>query len=122
MDSSSPQPPPDIDPSLLLSIEEHATDLARQAGALLLDFFGRNLHVEYKSAGHQDPVTEADRKADELLIAGIQGKFPRHGILTEETPESQGMEGDYVWVVDPLDGTTNFINRYPFFGVSIGVL
>lgn len=122
MDASGSQPLPDIDPSLLLSIEEHAIRLAREAGALLLDSFQQEHQVEYKSSGHQDPVTEVDRNADELLTAGIQRQFPQHGILSEETPEPHGVDRDFLWVVDPLDGTANFVNRYPFFGVSIGVL
>ena len=87
-----------------------------------MDFFQRKPHVEYKSSGHQDPVTEADRSANDLVTAGIQRHFPQHGILSEETPEPYGVDRDYLWVVDPLDGTTNFVNRYPLFGVSIGVL
>ena len=122
MAASDPQPLLEIDPSILLSLEEHATTLARQAGALLLDLFQQELHVEYKSEGQRDPVTEADRKAEELLTSGIRQHFPQHGILSEETPEPYGIERDFVWVLDPLDGTTNFMNRYPFFGVSIGVL
>ena len=122
MAASGPQPLLKVDPSLLLSLEEHATTLARQAGTLLLDLFQRKLLVEYKSKGQRDPVTEADRKAEELLTAGIQQHFPQHGILSEETQEPYGIKRDFVWVVDPLDGTTNFMNRYPFFGVSIGVL
>lgn len=122
MDASGSQPLLEIDPSILLSMEEHATRLAREAGGLLLDLFGQRLHVEYKSRGHQDPVTEADRNAEELLTAGIQRHFPQHAILSEETPDPRGVERDFVWVMDPLDGTTNFVNRYPLFGVSIGVL
>ena len=115
-------PLPEIDTSLLLSMEEHATRLAREAGALLLELFQQELQVEYKSKGHQDPVTEADRSAEALLMAGIQRQFPQHGILSEETPEPEGVERDFLWVLDPLDGTTNFVNRFPFFGVSVGVL
>ena len=120
-DSGSPTHP-EVEPSLLLSLEEHAVALARQAGALLLDLFHQTLQIEYKSKGDRDPVTDADRKAEELLITGIRGRFPNHGILSEEMPEPQGMDRDILWVLDPLDGTTNFMNGYPFFSVSIGVL
>ena len=111
-----------LDPSLLADIESHATKLARGAGALLLDYFQRDLSVEYKSKDNQDPVTEADRGAESLLMEGITARFPDHGILSEETQETTHADGDFLWVLDPLDGTTNFINRYPCFGVSIGVL
>lgn len=116
------QPRPDVDPELLRAVEEHAVHLAREAGALLLDSFQRDHQVEYKSEGNRDPVTEADKQAEELLTAGIRDRFPDHGILGEETAESQGLDKDFVWVLDPLDGTYNYLNRYPFFGVSVGVL
>ena len=122
MAESSVEPSLDIDPSLLIDIEKHAVSLATEAGTLLLDYFQRKLQVEFKSKGQRDPVTEADKKAEELIITGIQRHFPQHGILSEETPETQTPGSDFLWVVDPLDGTTNFVNRYPFFGVSLGIL
>ncbi len=122
MADSSIQPSQNIDPSLLIEIENTATSLAAEAGTLLLDYFQRKLQVEFKSKNQRDPVTEADKKAEELLITGIQRHFPQHGILSEETPETHAPGSDFLWVVDPLDGTNNFINRYPSFGVSVGVL
>ncbi len=122
MVDSGIQPSLDIDPSLLIDIEKHAVSLAAEAGTLLLDYFQRKLQVEFKSKGQRDPVTEADKKAEEIIVTGIQSRFPQHGILSEETPETQAPDSDFLWVVDPLDGTNNFINRYPFFGVSLGVL
>ena len=122
MDQPGDSPPPGVEPSLLEELESHATKLAREAGALLLDYFQKDLQVEYKSKGHQDPVTEADRRAEALLIDGIAARFPHHGILSEERPETIRADADFLWVLDPLDGTTNFLNRYPCFGVSVGVL
>ena len=122
MDQSGNALPPGLEPSLLEELETHATKLAREAGALLLDYFQQDLRVEYKSKGHQDPVTEADRASEALLIDGIAARFPNHGILSEERPETIGADADLLWVLDPLDGTTNFVNRYPCFGVSVGVL
>lgn len=116
------RPHVDVDPEFLRAVEDHAVRLAREAGTLLLDSFQRDHQVEYKSEGNRDPVTEADKQAEELLTAGIRDRFPGHGILGEESPESQGLDNDFVWVLDPLDGTYNFLNRYPFFGVSVGVL
>ncbi|MBI4201078.1 MAG: hypothetical protein HY531_02165 [Chloroflexi bacterium] len=110
------------DPALLLSLEQEAVKLASEAGALLLDSFHKQLTVEYKADGHRDPVTEVDRNAEALITAGIRRRFPEHGILAEEMPQALGLDRDFLWVVDPLDGTTNFINRYPLVGVSIGVL
>lgn len=122
MGRSGLQSPPDLDPLLLLAIEEHAIALAREAGSFLLEAFQHKLQVEYKSKGQQDPVTDADRKAEQLIMAGIRRRFPDHGILSEETVEPRPAEQDILWVIDPLDGTNNFINRYPFFAVSLGVV
>ena len=109
-------------PNLLKDIESNAKDLAWAAGKLLLTHFNKHLSVEYKSKGNQDPVTEADRNAERLLIDEITARFPSHGILSEETLGITRSQGEFLWVLDPLDGTTNFINGYPCFGVSIGVL
>ncbi len=111
-----------VEPGLLQTFEEHAVRFARETGELLLGYFQSQLKVEYKSEGYQDPVSEADRAAEALLIERIGASFPDHGILSEETPESQGLDRDFLWVLDPLDGTTNFVNRFPLFGVSVGLL
>ena len=107
---------------MLCSLEEHASWLAQEAGTLLLGLFNQNLHIEYKSAGYRDPVSNADKAAEQLLISHIQNNFPKHGILSEETEDSLIMDCDFLWVLDPLDGTTNYVNHYPFFGVSLGIL
>lgn len=111
-----------VDSALLFSIEEHAINLARQSGTMLLGLFGQKLDIDYKSKGNSDPVTGADLQAQEFLIKGIRSKFPCHGILSEEMSEPHGLDHDFLWVIDPLDGTVNFINGYPMFGISIGVL
>ena len=122
MNTPGSDPVPVLDASLLISIEEHATALARRAGSLLMELFQRDLQVQYKSEGKKDPVTNADKQAETLVMEGIRGKYPNHGILSEETPDTQANNSDFLWVIDPLDGTSNYINRYPFFSVSIGVL
>ncbi len=122
MNTSGPDTVQVLDASLLSSIEEHATALARRAGSLLMELFQRDLQVQYKSEGQKDPVTNADKQAETLVMDGIREKFPDHAILSEETPDAQAQDSDFFWVVDPLDGTSNYINRYPFFSVSIGVL
>ncbi|PKB68608.1 MAG: hypothetical protein BZY82_00020 [SAR202 cluster bacterium Io17-Chloro-G3] len=112
----------DLPVTLLEDVERHAKNLAWAAGKLLLTHFSKHLAVEYKSKGNQDPVTEADRNTERLLIDEITARFPDHGILSEETLGITRSQGELLWVLDPLDGTTNFINGYPCFGVSIGVL
>ena len=112
----------EIDPELLSSIEEHAVSLAASAGELLLDYFHSDLKVEYKSEGSRSPVSDADKGAEQLIVEGIRSRFPDHGILSEETPPAEDLDRDFVWVIDPLDGTTNFVNGLPVFASSIGVL
>ena len=112
----------EIDPDLLSSIEEHAVSLAASAGELLLDYFHRDMKVEYKSEGSRSPVSDADKGAEQLIVDGIRSRFPGHGVLSEETPPAEDLDRDFVWVIDPLDGTTNFVNGLPVFASSIGVL
>lgn len=104
------------DPALFAEIEESAATWAREAGHLLLARFRTALAVEYKSKGRQDPVTEADREAERFLHTAIHARFPDHGVLGEEGAEAaQG--APFVWVLDPLDGTTNYINGLPLWCV-----
>ncbi len=112
----------EIDPDLLSSIEEHAVSLAASAGELLLEYFHGDLKVEYKSEGARSPVSDADKGAEKLIVDGIRSRFPSHGILSEETPPAEDLDRTFVWVIDPLDGTTNFVNGLPVFASSIGVL
>ncbi|MBI4340082.1 MAG: inositol monophosphatase [Chloroflexi bacterium] len=120
--AGSPSPLSSPDPALLCAIEEHAAHLAQEAGSLLMGYFQHPLEVAYKSKGHGDPVSDADRQAEALLVRGIKERFSGHGILSEETPDPEGEDRDFLWVLDPLDGTTNFVNGFPFFAVSVGVL
>lgn len=114
----------------LAEIEEHATKIAGEAGALLLDVFrasssvssGGTLEVEYKDKHQRDPVSEADRSAEQHLRSTILTRFPDHAVLGEEGEDSGSDAAEYVWVLDPLDGTTNFVNGLPLFTVSVGVL
>lgn len=111
--------PPNV--ALLTEIEDAAVQWAREAGQLLLARFRTGLSVEYKSKGRQDPVTEADREAERYLHQQIHARFPDHGVLGEEGAERPHGE-PFLWVLDPLDGTTNFINGLPLWCVSVGVL
>jgi myo-inositol-1(or 4)-monophosphatase len=97
-----------------------ASEIARSAGSLLLEYFARGVKTEYKGVGTVDVVTEADRAAEKLIVGGLGKAFPNHGILGEEGARSQGA-GEYLWYVDPLDGTTNFAHGFPVFCVSMGL-
>ena len=94
------------------------TTIAREAGALLIQYFHQGLKIEYK--GDADLVTAADRASEALIRERIKKSFPSHDVLGEE----QGLNdqgGDYRWYVDPLDGTTNFAHGYPVFCVSMAL-
>jgi myo-inositol-1(or 4)-monophosphatase len=106
----------------LIEIENNAVELARGAGAILLKYFEGPLKVDYKSANNRNPVTDADHASDAYLHAEIAKRFPSHGIVSEETDPADDSATDIVWVIDPLDGTSNFLNGLPLFGVLIAVL
>ena len=97
---------------------ETAIDLARAAGDILNHYAGRDKLVQFK--GHANLVTVADKESEELVIGGILSRYPSHSILAEESGATQ--PGAAVqWIIDPLDGTTNYAHGYPFYCVSIGV-
>ncbi|MEE8418708.1 MAG: inositol monophosphatase [Dehalococcoidales bacterium] len=111
-----------MDISLLEEIEAQAVDMAREAGQILLEHFNKPIEVRFKGKENSDPVTTADHRSEEYLKTAIRKKFPRHGILSEEGGVLYKSDSPFVWVLDPLDGTTNFINGLPLFASSIGVL
>jgi len=97
-----------------------ASEIARRAGALLMEYFVRGVKTEYKGAGTVDVVTDADRASEKLIVESLRKYFPNHGIVGEEGSRSQS-EGECLWYVDPLDGTTNFAHGFPVFCVSMGL-
>lgn len=94
-----------------------ATEIAREAGTILLQHLGR-VAIEYK--GGVDLVTAADRASEAFIVERLRQLFPTHSIVAEEGGGSEASSG-YRWYVDPLDGTTNFAHRIPFFAVSLGL-
>ncbi|MCU0222972.1 MAG: 3'(2'),5'-bisphosphate nucleotidase CysQ [Acidobacteria bacterium] len=100
---------------------EVAVELARRAGDEILRVFGTAFPVEHKP-GDEGPVTEADRAADRLIREGLAEAFPRDAILSEETPDDLDRLGaERLWLVDPLDGTRQFVEAVPEFAVMIGL-
>ena len=95
-----------------------AEGIARQAGALLRGFYAKGVATEYK--GDVDLVTEADRASEQMIVEKLKAAFPSHGVYGEEGTRS-GLESEYRWYVDPLDGTTNFAHGFPVFCVSMGL-
>ncbi|MBS0535188.1 MAG: histidinol-phosphatase [Proteobacteria bacterium] len=95
--------------------------LAAVSGETIMPFFRTALTVENKKAGGFDPVTAADRAAEEAMRQLIRTTFPEHGILGEEYG-SQGTDAEYVWVLDPIDGTKSFISGMVAWGTLIGLM
>ncbi|MDE1155642.1 MAG: inositol monophosphatase family protein [Acidobacteriaceae bacterium] len=96
---------------------EKASAIAREAGALLREYAQRGVRAEYK--GDVDLVTEADRASEKLIVSRLHEAFPEHGIYGEEGTRS-GLDSEFRWYVDPLDGTTNFAHGFPAFCVVLG--
>jgi myo-inositol-1(or 4)-monophosphatase len=97
---------------------EIATLAARSAGGLLKQKFGNVQYIDKK--GEIDLVTEADLAAEKIILKMLRDHFPKDNILSEEAG-AHDLSSDRTWIVDPLDGTTNFAHGFPFFGVSIGL-
>ena len=113
-----------LDETLAQELESLAADAARGAGELLQGYFGGPMRVDYKDEKKErDPVTQADTAAQEYLRDTILRRFPDHEVLGEEDAErDEAPSSDFLWVLDPLDGTTNFLNGLPVYAVSVGVL
>ena len=98
-----------------------ATQIAREAGNLLVQRLGT---AKVTTKGDINLVTEADIAAENLIIERIRSHYPQHGILAEESGEAVlvgGKRSEWKWIIDPLDGTTNYAHGYPCFCVSIGL-
>lgn len=98
------------------------TDLitvAKEAGEIIREGFGKNFSIEFKT-NESNLVTEIDKKSEKHIIDFITKKYPAHSLLTEESGEFDH-HSEYVWVIDPLDGTSNFAHSLPIFSVSIGL-
>ncbi len=98
-----------------------AIQTARDAGAILADRLGR---AQVSNKGDIDLVTEADLASEKLIIERIRSHYPRHAILAEESGASEELnagKSEWKWIIDPLDGTTNYAHGYPCFCVSIGL-
>jgi len=106
--------------------EEAAREAARRPGELLRRRFRDRSRLRIETKGLRDFVTEVDHEAEELVVGYLRGRFPDHRILAEESYSKTGGEmgagrSAYRWIVDPLDGTTNFIHGVPTFAVSVAL-
>ena len=91
----------------------------REGGRVILMYFDQLDRLEYSSKGRNDYVSQADVEAERAVLDVLTRAYPDHGIIAEESGEREGSE--YTWVIDPLDGTTNFLHGFPMFAVSVAV-
>jgi myo-inositol-1(or 4)-monophosphatase len=98
-----------------------ATEAALAAGKVLQACWGKLESIEEKGRPG-DLVTEADRQAEAAILAVLRRHFPTHSILAEESGQFGDLDAEYLWAIDPLDGTTNYAHQYPFSAASIGLL
>ncbi len=108
-----------MDATILDEYARHAEETAREAGAILRDRFGQPHEIRFKGA--IDLVTDADRAAEDLIARRLREACPDHELLCEEGSLGAALPSTYRWVVDPLDGTTNFAHGLPTFAVSIAL-
>jgi len=106
-------------PEVHMEYLNFAEDMARAAGEILKHYASRDKLVELK--GRANLVTVADRESEELIVRRIRARYPDHGILAEESGLLVGSGGTSTgrWIIDPLDGTTNYAHQFPMYSVSI---
>ncbi|MFH0702828.1 MAG: inositol monophosphatase family protein [bacterium] len=107
-----------IDAEKLLSIAKEA---AFEAGEIQLVYFGKQKEITYKT-NEFDLVTNVDKMVEDKVLSIIKGYFPEHEMLGEESGAHGDVASDYLWIIDPIDGTTNYAHNFPHFAISIGLL
>ncbi len=95
---------------------------AREAAVAIIQAWDRPDRLQISEKGHNDFVTDVDTKVEGMLVEQIRKAFPDHGFLCEEAGTIEGKDTDTLWVIDPIDGTRNFINGFPHFCISIACI
>ncbi|XP_074478652.1 inositol monophosphatase 1-like [Sebastes fasciatus] len=101
---------------------DHCVEVTKQAGQMIREALQKDIAVMHKSSP-VDLVTETDQKVEQLIISSIKEKYPTHSFIGEESVAAGApsiLTDDPTWIIDPIDGTTNFVHRFPFVSVSIG--
>lgn len=112
-----------VEDAILEDIEACAVNAVLSAGRLLIQRFGTHLEIKFKDKAETDPVTDVDNQSQAIIQDAVSDHFPDHLVVGEEDEDDQeDLVPDFVWVVDPLDGTKNFINGLPIYACSVGVL
>ncbi len=104
----------------LKSVLADVKELAREVGKYQLNKFNKKINVTEKTS-YLDLVSEVDKNSEEMIIKWINNHFPGHNILAEESGTKE-TQSEYTWVIDPLDGTTNYIHGFPLFSISIALM
>ncbi len=99
---------------------EVALEAARAGGAVLADLLRQDRKIAYKGTGRSNLVTDADHASERAILEVLGRRVPKHGVIAEESG-AKHQESDYVWFVDPLDGTTNYAHGVPHFSVTLAV-
>lgn len=95
--------------------------IIKEAGGLALKYYQNGVARQFKNNDYSDVVTEADLTVDKFLVEAVCKQFPEHGIISEEMHEVIRPDAEYVWVIDPIDGTRNFASHIPFWCTMIGI-
>lgn len=98
-----------------------AIEAAKEAGKYVMQNLGKVREIQQKSGQEKNLVTEIDKHSEEIIIEIIKRHYPNHDILAEESGSKKGAHSDFKWIIDPLDGTTNYTHGFPVFCISIGV-
>ncbi len=99
-------------------MQEFILNLIRNAGKKVLTYYGKLTEYDIKFKNPKDIVTTADKEIEEFIKGEISKKFSRHTIIAEESVNKEKL-GEDIWYIDPIDGTTNFVHQFPFWGISI---
>ena len=111
-----------LSPAALDELVAEARSLAQRGGDILLNQFQASIQISFKGQNAADPVTEVDHAIEDMIRSEVHERFPTHGVLGEERENGGPADAEIVWVIDPLDGTSNFINGIGLFACSIGIL
>ena len=114
--------------ALVTELAAFARELATLAGSEIHDAVGKGVEVEYKTdskdakAEPTDPVSEVDRAVEAMIRERVGERYPAHAIIGEEVDDQPKADAEFMWIIDPVDGTTNFVNKFPMFAASIGLV
>ncbi len=101
---------------------DFAVKIAKKAGKILLDYYQTNIQINFKGGDKRNLVTEVDMLAEKQIVEAIKKKFPEHCFMAEEGGDCGIKPSDYKWIIDPIDGTTNYAHGYNFYAVSIALM